>query len=140
MGRHSPREDKGGAMTRDERHRWLFADKDGQTIKFTQEGMPFRILKDDAHFGGVVHIGDTKCRIRIIRNQRAEKGKRNEVHFPDFEWRREETDGRDGLWTNEVADSESTLVGYMEIAGNWKTGEGKCIFHPVDEKESNRVA
>ena len=114
---------------------------EGHKITFMQEGMPFRILRDDARFGGVVHIGDTKCRIRIIRNQRAEKGKRNEVHFPDFEWRREESDGGDGLWTNEVADCDSTLVGYMEIKGNWKTGEGKCVFHPVGaQAESGRVA
>ena len=119
-------------MTRDERHRWLFADKDGQTIKFTQEGMPFRILKDDAHFGGVVHIGDTKCRIRIIRNQRADKGKRNEVRFPDAEWKLEPDKDGTLRWTDKLKTEETTLVGYMEIKGNWKNGEGKCIFHPVE--------
>ena len=127
-------------MTRDERHRWLFANKDGKKITFTQEGMPFRILKDGARFGGVVHIGDTKCRIRILRNQKAERGKRNEVRFPDVEWKKIDDGSGDGLWTNEVSDSDSTLVGYMEIAGNWKKGTGKCIFHPVEEKEGNRVA
>lgn len=128
-------------MTRDERHRWLFADKDGKRISFTQEGMPFRILKDGARFGGVVYIGDTKCRIRILRNGKAPKGKRNEVHFPDAEWRKEEDASGDGLWTNEVADCDSTLVGYMEIKGNWKTGEGKCVFHPVGaQAEIGRVA
>lgn len=127
-------------MTRDERHRWLFANKDGKNITFTQEGMPFRILKDGARFGGVVHIGDTKCRIRILRNQKAERGKRNEVRFPDVEWKKIDDGSGDGLWTNEVSDSDSTLVGYMEIAGNWKEGTGKCIFHPVEEKEGNRVA
>lgn len=122
-------------MTRDERHRWLFANKDGNKMTFTQEGMPFRILKNGARFGGVVQIGDTKCRIRMLRNQKAESGKRNEVRFPDIEWKRiKDGDGDgdgDGLWTNKVSDSDSTLVGHMEITGNWKEGTGKCIFHSV---------
>ena len=112
-------------MTRDERHRWLFANMEGKKITFTQQGMPFRILQPDARFGGVVHIGDTKCRIRIIRNESAEKGKRNEVRFPDSEWKECEN----GEWSNHVDDNDTTLVGYMEITGNWKLGEGKCIFH-----------
>lgn len=128
-------------MTRDERHKSLFSHMEGRKITFTQDGMPFRILKDGARFGGVVHIGDTKCRIRILRNQKAENGKKNEVHFPDTEWKREDNDGGDGLWTNKVEDCESTLVGYMEIKGNWKAGEGMCIFHPIGtQTESNRVA
>ena len=127
-------------MTRNERHRWLFSHMEGRKITFTQEGMPFRILRDDARFGGVVHIGDTKCRIRIIRNQNAEKGKRNEVHFPDTEWRREDNDDGDLIWTNKVEDYDSTLVGFMEITGNWKEGTGRCIFHPVSGEDKRRIA
>lgn len=116
-------------MTRDERHRWLFAKMDGRRIYFTQAGMPFRVLRKGARFGGVVTIGDTKCRIRIIRREEEDKGKKNEVHFPDFEWKQLE----DGSWSSSVTDDDSTLVGFMEICGNWKAGDGKCIFHSVGE-------
>ena len=118
-------------MTRSTLHRWLFTNHDGQKITFTQKGMPFRILRPDAVFGGTVDIGGTKCRIRIIRKESAEKGKKNEVRFPDFEWRQNEY----GNWTSKVTDEESTLVGYMEIKGNWKEGTGKCIFHAVGLEE-----
>lgn len=118
--------------TRDERHRWLFENHDGDRISFTQKGMPFRIMQPNAEFGGVVHIGDTKCRIRIVHRQDAEKGKRYEVRFPDVEWKRIGTDeeGKQ-IWTNEVPIEETTLVGYMEVKGNWRNGEGKCLFHPI---------
>lgn len=121
-------------MTRDERHRWLFAHMDGRRITFEQKGMPFRVMRPNAVFGGVVYIKDTKCRIRIVHKQDAEKGKRYEVRFPDKEWKKEYIDEElDPIWTNDVPLAETTLVGYMEITGNWKAGEGKCLFHPVEK-------
>ena len=113
-------------MTKHEWHRWCFAHKDGQRMVFTQQGMPFRIFQPDAVFGGVIEIGGIKCRVRIVRNPNAEKGKRNEVHFPDAEW-----SCKDGAWTDKVTMEESTLVGYMEITGNWKDGKGRCVFHSI---------
>lgn len=118
-------------MTRDERHIWLFAGKDGHTINFTQEGMPFRVMKPNAVFGGVVHINDTKCRIRIVHRQDAENGKRYEVRFPDAEWKLEPDKDGTLRWTDKLTIEETTLVGYMEIKGNWKAGDGKCLFHPI---------
>lgn len=123
-------------MTRDERHRWLFAHMDGRRITFEQKGMPFRVMNPDAEFGGVVHIKDTKCRVRILHRQEAEKGKRYEVHFPDREWKSIGTDEEGKpAWTDKVSDDESTLVGYMEITGNWKNGAGRCIFHTLGNWE-----
>lgn len=119
-------------MTRDERHRGLFDHMDGRRITFEQKGMPFRVMKPDAEFEGVVHIKDTKCRVRIVHRQEAEKGKRYEIYFPDREWKRIGTDEEGKTaWTDKVSDDESTLVGYMEIIGNWKDGEGRCIFHSI---------
>lgn len=105
-------------MTRDERHRWLFEKKEGHIIHFTQDGMPFRMFRPHEVFGGVVHINDIKCCIRIVNNPDAEKRKRLEVRFPHKE-------------EKVLPIEETTLVGYMEICGNWKKGEGKCLFHPV---------
>ena len=106
-------------MTRDERHRWLFAHMKGYEIKFTQQGMPFRVMRPNAEFGGVVYIGDCRCRIRIVRNQEAGKGKRNEVRFPDTELE------------VKVPLEDTTVVGYMEVYGDWKQGMGRCEFIPV---------
>ena len=117
-------------MTRDERNISLFSHMEGRRIHFTQKGMPFRVLRTGARFGGVVTIGDTKCRIMIIRNETADKWKRNEVHFPDFEWKQLDEES----WSSAVADEDSTLVGYMEVCGNWKAGEGTCIFHTLVEE------
>ena len=120
-------------MTRDELHRWLFANMEGRLITFDQKGMPFRIMKPDAEFGGVVHINDTKCRLRILHRKDSEKGKRYDVYFPDREWKRIGTDEEGKpVWTDKVSTDESTLVGYMEISGNWKDGKGRCIFHTLD--------
>ena len=118
-------------MTRDERHRWLFAKMDGRRITFDQKGMPFRVMRPDAVFGGVAYLDNNRCRIRIVHRQDAEKGKRYEVRFPDKEWKQTGTE-EDSTWTNDVPLAETTLVGYMEITGNWKAGTGRCWFHPVE--------
>jgi hypothetical protein len=110
-------------MTRDERHKWLFAHMDGRKVTFTQTGMPFRIMRPEAVVGGVVYIGDCKCRVRMCQKPQAEHGKRYEVRFPDTE-----IDGK-------VPMEETTLVGYLEIKGNWGDGLGVCIFHPVGTEE-----
>ena len=134
MGRHSARKDKGDRMTRDERHRWLFAKMDGRRITFDQEGMPFRVMRSDAVFGGVAFLDGNRCRIRIVHKQNEEKGKRYEVRFPDKEWKRIGT-GVEGepIWSRDVPLEETTLVGYMEMTGYWKNGTGKCLFHPIGE-------
>lgn len=119
-------------MTRDERHRWCFANKDGQYVVFKQDGMPFKIFHDNAVLGCIVEIGGTRCRVRIVRNKCAENGKRNEVYFPDAEWKLEPDETGTLRWTDNVDMEETTLVGYMEFTGNWRKGEGKCIFHTVD--------
>lgn len=123
-------------MTRDERHRWLFSHMEGRSITFKKKGMPFRVMKPDAEVGCVVNINGTKCRVRIVHRQEAEKGKRYEVHFPDREWKRIGTDEEGNTaWTYHVSDEESTLVGYIEITGNWKNGTGRCIFHTLGNLE-----
>ena len=119
-------------MTRDERHRWLFAKMDGRRITFDQKGMPFRVMRPNAVFGGVAYLDNNRCRIRVVHRQDAEKGKRYEVRFPDKEWRQTGTE-ENPTWTNDVPLAETTLVGYMEITGNWKAGEGRCWFHPIDK-------
>lgn len=119
-------------MTRDERHRWLFAKMDGRRITFDQKGMPFRVMRPDAVFGGVAYLDNNRCRIRIVHRQDAEKGKRYEVRFPDKEWKQTGTE-EDSTWTNDVPLAETTLVGYMEITGNWKAGTGRCWFHTIDK-------
>ena len=106
-------------MNRDTRHRWLFSHMEGREVTFTQTGMPFRIMRPDAVVGGVVYIGDCKCRVRMCRKQNAEQGKRYEVRFPDTEI------------GEKVSEEGSTLVGYLEMKGNWSEGSGVCIFHPV---------
>ena len=126
-------------MTRDERHRWLFAHMDGRMITFEQKGMPFRVMRPDAIFGGTVSIKDTKCRIRIVHNHEEDKVKRYEVRFPDKEWKRIGFDDEGNeIWTSNVKLEETTLVGYMEITGNWKNREGKCIFHPIGYRETEQ--
>lgn len=121
-------------MTRDERHRWLFAKMDGRRITFGQKGMPFRVMRPDAVFRGVAFLDGNRCRIRIVHKQDAEKGKRYEVRFPDKEWRQVGTDDKGmPIWANDVPLEETTLVGYMEITGNWKAGEGRCWFHTIDK-------
>ena len=121
-------------MTRDERHRWLFAKMDGRRITFEQKGMPFRVMRPNEVFRGVAFLDNNRCRIRIVHNQEAEKGKRYEVRFPDKEWKLVGTDEEGKpIWTNEVQLEETTLVGYMEIKGNWKAGEGRCSFHPIQD-------
>ena len=85
------------------------------------------------YYNGQKKERHTKCRVRIAHRQEAEKGKRYEVHFPDREWKSIGTDEEGKTtWTDKVSDDESTLVGYMEIIGNWKNGEGRCIFHSID--------
>lgn len=106
-------------MTRDEWNRWCFAHMDGREMSFISHGMPFKVMKHDAEFGGVAYIGDCKCRVRIVHRQDAEKGKRYEVRFPDTEL------------DVKLATEDTTLVGYMEIKGNWREHEGKCVFHPI---------
>lgn len=106
-------------MTRDERHRWLFAQMEGRDMRFPSSGMPFKVMKPDGEFGGVAYIGDCKCRIRVVHKPEAEKGKRYEVRFPDSEL------------DQEVPMCKATLVGYMEIKGNWQEHTGECIFHPI---------
>lgn len=103
-------------MNRSEFHKWLFQNKDWQTIKFSGHTMPFAVFKDDAVWGGSCEIGDVKCNIRIRHNMDGEKGKRLEVWFPNEELGRE------------VPVEESTLVGYMSIQGSFKDGTGKCVF------------
>lgn len=122
-------------MTRDERHRWLFAKMDGRRITFEQKGMPFRVMRPNAVVGCDVYIKDTKCRVRIVHKKEAENGKRYEIRFPDKEWKRIGADeaGND-IWTSNVKLEETTLIGYMEITGNWKNKEGKCIFHPIGNR------
>ena len=106
-------------MTRDERHRMLFSHMDGREMTFSMSGMPFRVMKPDAVVGGTMYIGDCRCCIRIVHRQENEKGRHYEVYFPHIE-------------LDEVVPQENTtLVGYMEIKGNWKKHEGKCIFHPI---------
>lgn len=106
-------------MTRAEWNRWVFSHMDGREMSFIMHGMPFKVMKDDATVGGPMYIGDCKCCIRIVHKQNNEKGKRYEVYFPHKE-------------LDEIVPQENTtLVGYMEIKGNWKKHEGKCIFHPV---------
>ena len=68
-------------MTRDERHRWLFANMDGRRITFGQRIMPFRVMRPNAEVGGVAFLDGNRCRIRIVHRQDAEKGKRYEVRF-----------------------------------------------------------
>lgn len=128
-------------MTREERHRWLFAKMDGRRITFEQKGMPFRVMHPDAVFGGVAFLDGNRCRIRIIHRQDAEKEKRYEVRFPDKEWKQVGIDDEGKtIWDNNVSLEETALVGYMEITGNWKDGTGRCIFHPVGENdESDRL-
>lgn len=111
--------------------RRLFAGKDGQTVVFSQKGMPFRLFSPGAVFGGVAEIGGTKCRIRIVRNSDAAEGFRNEVRFPDREWRRQE----DGTWTNKVPDSETVLVGHIVVRGDLRKDGGKCVFRFVGSAE-----
>ena len=79
---------------------------------------------------------NNKCRIRIVHRQDAEKGKRYEVRFPDEEWKAIGVDAEGKtIWENKVSLEETTLVGYMEIKGNWRNGDGKCIFHPLKNSE-----
>lgn len=140
MGGYPSRKDKISEMTRDERRRWLFAHMDGRQITFEQKGMPFRVMQPDAEFGGVAKFKDTKCGIRIVHKQDAEKGKRYEVRFPDKEWQLIPNEKGQLEWTNHVETSDTTLVGYMEITGNWKKGEGKCIFHPILKPEGDSLS
>lgn len=102
-----------------ELHRWLFHNKDGQTIVFPQKSMPFAVFKKDAIWGGICEIGGIKCRIRIRHNSEGEKGKRLEVWFPHEEL--EEV----------VPQDKSTLVGYMAIIGSFQKGNGKCVFRRI---------
>lgn len=97
-------------------HRWLFCNKDGQDISFSQKRMPFAVFGENAVWGGSCEIGGMKCRIRIRHNSAGEKGRRLEIWFPH-----EELDV-------EVPFEKSTLVGYMEIRGSFQKGTGKCIF------------
>ena len=121
-------------MTRDERHRLLFAKMDGRRITFEQKGMPFRVMRPNAVFGGVAFMDNNRCRIRIVHNQDAENGKRYEVRFPDKEWKRCGVDEQGNImWTNVVPLEDTTLVGYMELCGNWKKGEGRCYFHTLEK-------
>ena len=99
-----------------ELHRWLFCDKDGEEMSFSQKSMPFAVFRDNAIWGGSCDIGAAKCRIRIRHNSNGEKGKRLEVWFPHKD-------------LDEVVPFEkSTLVGYMAIRGSFQNGTGKCIF------------
>lgn len=108
---------------RDVFHRWLFHNKDGKTINFTQKSMPFAVFKPNAVWGGVCELGEVKCRLRIRHNMEGERGKRLEVWFPHIE-------------LGEVLPFEkSTLVGYMKISGNWRDGTGRCFFEPYKEEE-----
>ena len=127
-------------MTRDERHRWCFAHKDGQHVVFKQDGMPFKIFHDHAVWGGIVEIGGTRCRVRIVRNKGAEKGKRNEVYFPDAEWKLEPDSEGTLRWTDKLTMEETTLVGYLEIKGNWREGAGSCLFHPVLKRSDGKLS
>ena len=102
-------------------HRWLFHNKDGQEIVFSQKNMPFAIFKPNAVWGGSCEIGGIKCRIRIRHNMEGEKGKRIEVWFPHKELNKE------------MSFEDSTLVGYMEIQGSWQKKTGKCIFRRVED-------
>ena len=104
---------------------WLFANKDGKEIKFSQRTMPFAVFKPNAKWGGVCIIGDVKCRIRILHNQEGEKGKRLEVWFPDRELGRE------------VPLEGTTIVGHIEIRGNWREKTGRCIFRAYRKDEAN---
>lgn len=131
-------------MTRDERHRWLFAHMEGRRITFKQKGMPFRVMRPNAVFSGVAYLNDTKCRIRIVHKQDTEKGKRYEVRFPDREYvnnpryapnaiPEEGKPIEEPMILSTLPIGDTTLVGYMEIAGNWKAGEGRCWFHPIHD-------
>ena len=104
-----------------ELHRWLFHNKNGQTIVFPQKSMPFAVFKKDAVWGGTCEVGGIKCRIRIRHNDEGEKGKRLEVWFPHEELGRE------------LSFEEATLVGYIEIRGSFREGTGKCVFRWIDE-------
>ncbi|MBO6031773.1 MAG: hypothetical protein J6Q22_09995 [Prevotella sp.] len=121
-------------MKRDEMHRLLFSNMEGRQITFKQKGMPFRVMRPNSVFGGVAYFDNNKCRIRIVHRQESEEGKRYEVRFPDVEWKLISNGSGEGVWTNKVEDCDSTLVGYMEITGNWKAGTGKCIFHSIGNR------
>lgn len=101
-------------------HRWLFHNKDGQEISFSQKHMPFSVFKKDAVWGGSCEIGGTICRIRIRHNSEGEKGRRLEIWFPHKEL--------DVV----VPLEQSTLVGYMEIRGSFQKGNGKCVFRRIE--------
>lgn len=102
-----------------ELHRWLFHNKEGQEIAFSQKSMPVAVFKKDAVWGGTCEIGGIRCRIRIRHNSGGEKGKRLEVWFPH-----EELD-------EVISLDKSTLVGYMEIQGSFQKGNGKCVFRRI---------
>lgn len=88
-------------------------------MTFPSRGMPFKVMKPNAIYGGVTYIGSCRCRVRVVHRQGAEKGKRYEVRFPDSE-------------LEQIVPMEATtLVGYMEVKGNWHEHTGECIFHPV---------
>ena len=108
---------------RDDLHRWLFARKGGKEIKFRTKKMPFKVFEPDAVWGGSCELGDTPCRIRVKHNMSGEKGKRLEVWFPHSEL------------DEEVPWERSTLVGYMQVVGNFRQGTGRCIFEPVAIEE-----
>lgn len=103
-------------------HRWLFADKNGKEMKFSQKTMPFAVFKHNAVWGGVCTIGDIKCRIKIWHNSEGEKGKRLEVRFPHEELGKV------------VPIDKTTLVGYIGIQGSFQKGTGTCVFQTIKER------
>ena len=96
-----------------EQHRWLFCNKDGQEITFSQKSMPFAVFRDNAVWGVSCEIGGTKCRIRIRHNSEGAKGRRLEIWFPHEEL------------SQIVSFDKSTLVGYIEIYGSFQKGKGE---------------
>lgn len=116
-----------------ELHKWLFSKMDGREMKFTQQGMPFKVLHSGARVGGTVTIGENPCKVWLVRRSEAEKGKRIEVRFPYKMYRRVE-EGDEEPTSDLIPVEESTLVGYMEVRGNFKQGTGRCVFHPVEGK------
>ena len=102
----------------------LFSHMEGREMYFPSSGMPFKVMKPDGEFGGLTYIGYCRCRVRVVHKQEAEKSKLYEVRFPDSEL------------DKKVPTEETTLVGYMEIKGNWREHTGKCIFHPIGESNA----
>ena len=94
--------------SKEEAYRWLFANKDGEEVEFTNVAIAQRVFDYGVDFDGVVTIGAAKAKVKLCHD--AETGE-VEVRFPHIELGKIVP-----LW-------ETVGVGWIV-----RDNEGKCWF------------